>query len=274
LNAATPDPARFPDFDDELRRAMLQEAESFFDNVVRADRSVLELLDADYTFVNERLARHYGIAGVRGDKFRRASLAGTGRGGVLTQAAVLTVTSNPTRTSPVKRGHWVLENLLGAPPPAPPPGADDLKEATRDGHPATLRQRLELHRTKAECATCHQRMDPLGFGLENFDAIGAWRDRDEGQPIDASGTLPDGRSFRGPGELRAVLTERAGDFRRCLAEKLMTYALGRGLTPADRCAVDRVVHDLRRGGDRFSSLVLAIVGSEPFQTRRAQGGEP
>jgi hypothetical protein len=168
----------------------------------------------------------------------------------------------------------VLENLLGAPPPPPPPGADDLKPATHDGRPATLRQRLELHRTRAECAACHARMDPLGFGLENFDAVGAWRERDEGQPIDASGTLPDGRSFRGPDGLRAVLKERAGDFRRCLAEKLMTYALGRGLTPADRCAVDRVVRDLRRGDDRFSSLVLAIVHSEPFQTRRPQGSEP
>src|SRR5262249_54066610 len=145
LKTATPDPARFPDFDDELRRAMLGETEAFFDHVVRADRSVLELLDADYTFVNERLARPDGIAGARRDQVRRVSLAGTGRGGVLTQAAVLTVTSNPTRTSPVKRGRWVLENLLGAPPPPPPPGADDLKPATHDGRPATLRQRLELH---------------------------------------------------------------------------------------------------------------------------------
>jgi hypothetical protein len=274
LTAATPDPARFPDFDEELWRAMLRETELFFDHIVRADRSVLELLDADYTFVNERLARHYGLPGVRGGEFRRVALAGTGRGGVLTQAAVLTVTSNPTRTSPVKRGKWVLENLLGAPPPPPPPGADDLKPATHDGRPATLRQRLELHRTKAECAACHRHMDPLGFGLENFDAVGAWRDRDECQPIDAGGTLPDGRSFRGPAELRAVLKERAGDFSRCLAEKLLTYALGRGLTPADRCAVDRVVRDLRRNDSRFSSLVLAVVQSEPFQTRRHQEGEP
>jgi hypothetical protein len=274
LKAVTPDPARFPDFDEDLRRAMFRETEVFFDHVVRADRGVLELLDADYTFVNERLARHYGISGVRGDEFRRVSLAGTGRGGVLTQAAVLTVTSNPTRTSPVKRGKWVLENLLGAPPPPPPPGADDLKPAGHDGRPATLRQRLELHRTKAECATCHARMDPLGFGLENFDAVGAWRERDEGQSIDASGTLPDGRSFRGPSGLRAVLKERADDFRRCLAEKLMTYALGRGLTAADRCTVDRVVRDLRREEDRFSSLVLAVVQSEPFQMHQHSGGEP
>jgi hypothetical protein len=273
LKGVTPDPARFPEFDEELRRAMLRETELFFDHIVRADRSVLEFLDADYTFANERLARHYALAGVHGDEFRRISLAETGRCGVLTQAAVLTVTSNPTRTSPVKRGKWVLENLLGAPPPAPPPGADDLKAAAHDGRPATLRQRLELHRTKPECAHCHARMDPLGFGLENFDAVGAWRDRDEGQPIDATGTLPDGRSFRGPHALRAVLKERGGDFRRCLTEKLMTYALGRGLTLADRCAVDRVVRELSQS-DRFSALVLAIVQSEPFQKRgRASEGD-
>jgi mono/diheme cytochrome c family protein len=269
-----PDPAQFPTFDDDLRRAMLRETELFFDEIVRADHPVTDLLDADFTFINERLARHYGIGGVSGDEFRRVSLAGTNRGGVLTQAAVLTVTSNPTRTSPVKRGRWVLDNLLGTPPPAPPPGVDDLKPATQHGRLATLRERLELHRTQAECAGCHGRMDPLGFALENLDAVGAWRDADEGQPIDPSGKLPDGRSFRGPDGLRTVLRDRAGDFRRCLSEKLMTYALGRGLTPADRCAVDRVVHDLRRGDDRFSSLVLAIVRSEPFQSRGPLRGEP
>ncbi len=272
LNAFTPDPARFPDFDASLRRAMLREAELFFDAIVREDRSVLDLLDADFTYVNERLARHYGIAGVHGDAFRRVSLAGTGRGGVLTQAAVLTVTSNPTRTSAVKRGRWVLDNLLGTPPPAPPPGADDLKPAPA-GRNLTLRQRLDAHRSKSECASCHARMDPLGFGLENFDAVGAWRSRDGGEPIDASGTLLDGRRFNGPDELRSLLRDRAGDFRRCLAEKLLTYALGRGLTPADDCAIRRIVTETARDGDRFSALVLAIVRSEPFQSRRIDSGE-
>jgi hypothetical protein len=272
LNGFNPDPARFPNFDASLRRAMRHEAELFFDAMVREDRNILDLLDADFTYVNERLAPHYGIAGVRGDEFRRVNLSGTGRGGVLTQAAVLTVTSNPTRTSPVKRGKWILDNLLGSPPPAPPPGADDLKPAP-SGQNLTLRQRMESHRSKPECASCHARMDPLGFGLENFDAVGAWRSTDGDAPIDATGALPDGRSFTGPDGLRAILRDRAGDFRRCLAEKLLTYALGRGLTPADDCAVRRIVADTVRDGDRFSALVLAVVRSEPFQSRRVESGE-
>jgi hypothetical protein len=267
LNGFTPDPARFPGFDAGLRRAMLREAEMFFDVIVREDRNILDLLDADFTYVNEQLARHYGIAGVRGDEFRRVNLNGTGRGGVLTQAAVLTVTSNPTRTSPVKRGKWVLENLLGSPPPAPPPGADDLQPVLA-GQKLTLRQRIESHRTKAECASCHARMDPLGFGLENFDAVGAWRSHDGDEPIDASGTLPDGQSFAGPSGLKALLRQRSSDFRRCFAEKLLTYALGRGLTPDDQCAVRRIVAETAFEGDRFSALALAIVRSEPFQARQ------
>ena len=252
LDEANRDPAQFARFDEDLRRAMRNETELFFDHVVREDGNVLDFLTGEYTFVNERLAHHYGLTGVTGDEFRRVSLAGTSRAGVLTHASVLTVTSNPTRTSPVKRGKWILENLLGTPAPPPPPGVDTLSESTTAT--TTLRERLDHHRSRAECASCHSRMDPLGFGLENFDATGAWRDRDGKDPIDASGTLPDGRLFRGPGELRKVLAEKSDDFVRCLTEKLMTYALGRGLTPADRPEVDRIVRHTCRNGYRFSSL--------------------
>ena len=273
LAQSAPDLALFPQFDDELRRAMREETERFLDFLIREDRSALELLTADFTFVNERLARHYGIDGVRGEEFRRVSLAGTPRAGVLTHAGVLTVTSGPTRTSPVKRGKWLLENVLGDPVPSPPPGLDDLNAP--GARPLTLRERLERHRSRAECASCHARMDPLGYALENFDAVGAWRDRDGEAPIDATGTLPDGRLFRGVAELRALLTERPERFARCLTEKLLVYALGRGLTPADRPAVNRIVRHAGRNGYRFSSLVIAVVRSDPFQKRNARpGGAP
>jgi mono/diheme cytochrome c family protein len=263
----TPDPARFPGFDEPLRSAMVRETELFFDHVVRADRSVLDFLDGDYTFVNERLARHYRLPGVTGDGFRRVALAGTPRGGVLTQAGVLAVTSNPNRTSPVKRGRWVLDNLLGAPPPAPPPGADNLKDGHLGGPAETLRQRLERHRADPACAVCHAGMDPLGLALENFDAVGAWRDQDGGVPIDASGALPGGESFAGPAGLRAALTARRDAFARCLAEKLLTYALGRGLNRSDRRAAAEAARTAARHEYRFSALVLAVVHSEPFQAR-------
>jgi Protein of unknown function (DUF1592)/Protein of unknown function (DUF1588)/Protein of unknown function (DUF1585) len=268
LNEFGPDPARFPDFDEELRVAARTETELFRQNIIREDRSIMEFLDADYTFVNERLARHYGIAGVRGREFRRVSLAGTNRGGLLTQTSILAVTSNPTRTSPVKRGRWILENLLGAPIPSPPPGTDELKQ--RGPRADTLRQRLERHRTDLKCASCHQRMDPLGFGLENFDAVGAWRDREGDQAIDASGTLA-GQSFTGPNELRVLLRSRRDEFVRCLIERLLTYALGRGLVPSDWCAVETIVRRLERNGDRFSSLILGIVLSDSFR-QPAPGG--
>jgi hypothetical protein len=269
LDEVARDPARFPGFDANLVRAMRTETELFFDHVVRDDRDVLELLTGDYTFVNERLARHYRIAGVDGQEFRQVSLAGTGRAGVLTHASVLTVTSGPTRTSPVKRGKWVLENLLGAPAPAPPPGVDGLKDDA-GSKPATLRERFEQHRSRAECASCHARLDPLGYGLENFDAVGAWRDRDGDDPIDPSGTLPDGRSFRGPGELAAALAQRPADFTHCLTQKLLTYALGRPLASADRPAVDQIAHHAARNGCRFSSLTIALVRSDAFQMRRVR----
>jgi hypothetical protein len=271
LQEFTPDPAHFPDFDEALRGAMIRETELFFDAVVREDRSVLDFLNADYTFVNERLARHYGLPGVRGDEFRRASLACTPRGGVLTHASVLAVTSNPTRTSPVKRGKWVLENLLGSPPPAPPPGVEELKEPEK-AEGTSLRRQLERHRSKPDCAACHAGMDPLGLGLESFDAVGAWRARDGGQPIDDSGALPDGRTFDGPAGLRTVLLERRQAFARCLTEKLLTYAIGRGVRRSDRHAVADVARKLAANEYRFSALVLALVHSRPFQTRAGSGG--
>jgi hypothetical protein len=264
LKEFTPDPKLFPNFDEPLRAAMLEETVLFFESIRDKDRSVFELLDADYTFVNERLARHYGIPGVKGDWFRRVSLAGTPRGGVLTQASVLTATSNPTRTSPVKRGKWILENILGAPPEPPPAGVEALRESQGDGTSTTLRQKISRHRTDPACASCHRRMDPLGFGLENFDAIGDWRLHEGGQPIDSGGQLPGGRPFTGPAELKAALLAHPGAFTRCLTEKLLTYALGRGLERADRRDVDRIVATLAREDYRFSALVIAVVESEPF----------
>jgi hypothetical protein len=270
LSGMTPDPGQFPRFDEGLRSAMRRETESFFEAIVRDDRSILDFLDSDYTFLNERLARHYGIEGVQGEAFQRVSLAGSQRGGLVTQASILTVTSNPTRTSPVKRGKWILENILGTPPPPPPPGVQQLSEAKDVVLSGSLRQRMELHRSDSGCASCHQRMDPLGFGLENFDAVGAWRDRDGSFPVDASGTLPDGRTFDGPRGLRAILKARARDFRCCLAEKMLTYALGRGLESYDRPAIDRIREALEGGQDRFSTLVLAVVASDQFLMRNGK----
>jgi hypothetical protein len=267
LSGLTPDPTLFPNFDEPLRAAMRKETELFCASILDEDRSVLAFLDADYTFVNARLARHYGIPGVEDEGFLRVSLAGTPRGGVLTQASVLAVTSNPTRTSPVKRGKWVLENILGAPPSPPPSGVEALKEGKGAGPSGTLRERMERHRAEPACASCHRRMDPLGFGLENFDAVGGWRTHDGGIPVDPSGKLPGGKEFRGPEGLRAVLSTRREAFARCLTEKLLTYALGRGLRRSDRRDVDRIAAKLARDGYRFSALVLAVVESEPFQAR-------
>lgn len=268
LEQASPDRSQFPSFDDELRQAMYRETVLFFGHVVENDRSVLELLDADYTFLNERLARHYGIEGVTGAEFRRVSLADRRRGGVLTHASVLTVTSNPTRTSPVKRGKWILEQLLGTPPPPPPAAVEPLAEGpTAEG--TTLRQRMEQHRANPNCAVCHAKLDPLGFGLENYDPIGAWRSDEHGQPIDASGELPDGSRFSGPEQLKDLLLARRDDFVRAFAEKLLTYALGRGLEPYDRCTVDDVVAAARANEYRFSSFVQAIVASDAFRLRGA-----
>jgi hypothetical protein len=271
LRLVAPDPKQFPAFDDGLRAAMQRETELFFENICRENRSVLEFIDADYTFVNAKLARFYGIDGVEGDSFRRVNVDGVQRGGLLTQAAILTLTSNPTRTSPVKRGKWVLENILGSPPPPPPPNVPKLKEG-KGVLTGSLRQRLEQHRADPNCALCHERMDPIGFGFENYDAIGAWRDRDGEFQIDASGRLVSGETFDGPAELKALLLgARRSDFVQFLTRKLLTYALGRGLEYYDTCAVDRTATNLAKDGYRFHTLVLEIVRSAPFQMKR---GEP
>ncbi len=268
LKSVNPDRGRFPAFDEPLRQAMVRETEFFFGSVMRNDFSILDFLDADFTYVNERLARHYGIKGVQGEQFRRIKLKSRDRGGLITQASILTVTSNPTRTSPVKRGKWVLEQLLGTPPPPPPPNVPTLKEDQKALTAATLRLRMEQHRAKVSCAVCHSKLDPLGFGLENYDAVGAWRDQDAGAAVDSSGVLPSGESFRGPAELKAILKARSPEFTRCLTEKMLTYALGRGLEEYDRCAVDQIVKSLAANRFKFSALVLGIARSDPFQRRR------
>jgi hypothetical protein len=271
LSSFSPDPKRFPTFNADLRQAMIRETEMFFLNVLREDRSILDFIDANYTFVNERLGRHYGLTDVKGPAFRRVSLAGTQRGGILTHASILSVTSNPTRTSPVKRGKWILENILGTPPPPPPPDVEELKE---DGEAmGTLRQQMEAHRKNPSCATCHQRMDPLGFGFENFDAIGAWRNREGRSEIDASGVLPDSSAFKGPVELRKILLQKKDIFARCLTDKLLTYALGRGMERSDRCFIDAIVKNIAGEDYRFTRLIVEIVKSDPFQKRRARGAQ-
>jgi mono/diheme cytochrome c family protein len=263
-----PDKKMFPEFDPALSSAMQRETGLFFENVMRKDASVFDFLTGDYTFVNARLAKFYGLPAVKGEEFERVSLAGTPRRGVLTQASVLSLTSNPTRTSPVKRGKWVLENLLGTPPPPPPPDVPNLDDKSRN-LAGTLRQQMEQHRTNPTCASCHARMDPIGFGLENFNAIGAWRDKDGGVAIDSSGTLTTGDSFNGAGELAMVLANKhRREFLNCLADKMLTYALGRGTDYYDRPALDKIVQAMDKHQDKFSSLILAVTESFPFQMRR------
>jgi hypothetical protein len=269
LESATRNRERFPEFEDYLRQSMRRETEMFVADIIRGDRSILAFLDATYSFMNERLARHYGIAGVSGPEFRRVDLTGTPRRGVLTQASVLTVSSYATRTSPVLRGKWVLENLLNAPPPDPPADVPNLDE-TAIGTAASMRDQLQEHRRNATCASCHRRMDPLGFGLENFDAVGAWRTADGRFPIDASGELPDGEEFDGPAELIAILRKEPRAFAECLTSKLLTYALGRGLEGYDRRTVREIAARLPARNYRFSALVLEIVNSLPFQQQRGQ----
>jgi hypothetical protein len=269
LESVSPDRDRFPDFDSGLRMAMRKETELFFTSLLREDRSLLDLLDARYTFLNERLARHYGIAGVKGPEFRRVETTGTVRGGVLTHASVLTVSSYATRTSPVLRGKWILDNVLNAPPPDPPPGTPRLDE-DKVGADASLRKQLEAHRSDVTCAACHQKMYPLGFSLENFDGIGAYRENDGEWPVDASGVLPDGRAFVGASGLREVLREDAGAFATGVTEKMLTYALGRGLERYDKRTVQAITRRLGESDYRFSVLVLEIVRSLPFQRRREE----
>jgi hypothetical protein len=263
-----PDAEKYPQFDEALRNAFERESGLFFENIVREDRSVLELIDADYTFVNERLARYYGIPGVRGSYFRRVSLTGKERGGVLTQGGVLMVTSYPTRTSPVLRGKWILENILGAPPPPPPPNVPQLEE-NAVGSAKSLREQLERHRADTACASCHSRLDPLGFALENFDGVGRYRAEEGGSPIDASGAMSNGTTVTGPAGLKKVVLERRDEFVEVMTGKLLTYALGRGLEYYDQPALRKIRRETAADNNRFSSLVLGVVNSVPFQMRKA-----
>jgi PAS domain-containing protein len=269
LDSFKPDPERFPEFDEDLRNAMRQETRLFFEAVIHEDRSILDFIDGKYTFLNERLAKYYGIPGVTGKEFRRVSLSGDERSGVLTQASVLMVSSYPTRTSPVLRGKWILENFLNDPPPPPPPGVPNLNEAAI-GTTASLRQQLEQHRANPACAVCHTRMDPLGLGLENYDAVGRWRTKDGKFDIDSTGTLPGGRTFRSPAELKEILKSDRDAFAQCLAEKMLTYALGRGLERYDRPAVNLICRRLAASDYRFSRLVLGIVQSPAFEMRHGE----
>ncbi|MEC9094742.1 MAG: DUF1592 domain-containing protein [Planctomycetota bacterium] len=268
------DDAKFPEFNTRLAASMKKETELFAWDLVQRDASILEFLNADFTFVDRKLAAHYQIDQVNfsetpDDEFVRVSLKGTQRGGLLTHASVLTLTSNPTRTSPVKRGRWVLDNLLNLPPPPPAPEAMELESQTE--LKGTLRQRMQKHRENPQCAACHAQMDPIGFALEHFDAIGRWRENDENQPIDATGEFPSGKKFRGAKELqRLLLLEKQEQFVRCVTEKMLTFALGRGIEYYDRCAVDKIVERLQENNFRFSELIIAIAESEPFQKRKGQ----
>ena len=267
LKTINPDFETFPDFDDNLRQAMKRETELFIDSIMREDKSVMDLLSANYTFLNERLARHYGIPGIYGTDFRRVNLKEDARRGLLGQASILTVTSYPTRTSPVQRGKWILTNVLGIPPNPPPPNIPALKERSDAGKPTSLRERMEEHRTNPTCAGCHRMMDPIGFSLENFDALGQWRTTDEGVKIDPSGTVFNGAKVDGPASLRQMLTSRPEVFVGVLTEKMLTYGLGRGVQYYDMPAVRSVVRDAARNDFRFSSIVLGIVKSAPFQMK-------
>jgi hypothetical protein len=270
IDVVRPDLERFPMFDDGLRYAMRRETELFLESIIRNDGSVLDLLDADYTFVDERLARFYGIPGVSGPEFRRVNVGGSERGGgILAHASVLTVSSYSTRTSPVLRGKWILETLLNAPPPVPPPGVPSLDES-KAGVSGTLRQQMEEHRTNPACSSCHSRMDPLGFGLENFNAIGGWRTEDGKFQVDGSGSLPDGRSFQTLAELKAILKQDRDAFVRGLVEKMLIYALGRGVERYDRPAIAAITARVASQNYRFAEIVLGIVNSIPFQMRSAR----
>ncbi|MBV9508001.1 MAG: DUF1592 domain-containing protein [Acidobacteriia bacterium] len=268
LSNARPNSGEFPDFDDNLRQAFRQETEMLFASILREDRSVLDLLRADYTFLNERLARHYGIPGVYGSNFRRVAVADEQRRGILGQGSILTLTSHADRTSPVVRGKWILENLLGAPPPPPPPEVPPLGENTDGASPRSLRARMEVHRANAVCASCHKLMDPIGFALENYDAVGAWRTEDSGAPIDATGRLADGTEVSGVVSLRSAILARPENFVSTVTEKLLIYALGRGLEPYDMPAVRAIARQAAPGDYRFSSLIMGVVRSLPFQMRK------
>ncbi|HWK55087.1 MAG TPA: DUF1592 domain-containing protein [Hyphomicrobiales bacterium] len=271
LDSIVPNSSGFPDFDDNLRQAMRTETELFFESVVREDRSIVDLMNADYTYLNERLARHYGIKGVYGNHFRRVSLEDESRWGLLGKGSVLMISSHTDRTSPIVRGQWVLTNILGAPAPAPPPNIPPLPEPSdAEGLVQTLRQRMEMHRNNPACSSCHEMMEPIGYSMEYFDAIGAWREREHGieSPlIDATGRLLDGTFVEGPAQLRKALMRQPEIFVTTATEKLMVYALGRGMVPADMPAIRRIIRDSREKDYRFSSLIAGIVHSVPFQMR-------
>jgi len=268
-----PDPFLFPNFDDSLRVAFRRETELFADSILREDRSLIDFLNADYTFVNERLALHYGIPNVRGDQFRRVTLADPNRRGLLGKGSILMVTSYPNRTAPVLRGAWILDNLLGTPPAAPPPNVEALKENKEGVKPLTVRERMEQHRVSPSCNACHGVMDPLGLSLENFDAIGAWRAKDSetGTVIDASGKLVSGEAVNNPSDLRKALVERPEPFIETFAEKLMTYALGRRVEYYDMPGVRKIVRDAARNNYRISSVVMGIVNDPAFRMRVSGG---
>jgi hypothetical protein len=291
IEQIAPDSQLFPTFNSQLRAAMLKETELFVESVLREDRSLLDLISADYTWLNEPLAKHYGIAdtngnltgqpvqepagqAITGEAFVRVLLKDRNRGGLLTQASILSVTSNPTRTSPVKRGRWILEQILGSPPPGPPPNVPELPNTDTDVAGASLRQRLEVHRSNPACANCHAKMDPIGFALENFDAIGQFRTRDGNFDIDVAGELPDGTRFSGAPDLKNVILARKQEFARCVCEKLLIYALGRGLEYYDRPVVESILKASESQDYRFSAIVMSIVQSEAFRLRRGVPMDP
>jgi hypothetical protein len=274
LAGIVPDTDLYREFDENLRDAMAKETQIFVGSQLQEDRSVIELVTADYTYVNERLAKHYGIPNIYGDRFRRVKFSDGMRGGLLGQASILAVTSYPNRTSVTVRGRYLLTNLLGAPPPPPPPDVPALKDAGAEGQPRALRERMELHRKNTVCASCHQRMDPLGFSLENFDALGKWRTESDGAPIDASASLPDGTRFEGVGGLRTLLGSHKEDFVRTFTEKLMTYAIGRGIEYSDLPAIRKIARDAAAQDYRWSSVVLGIVNSTPFSMSTAGSDTP
>ncbi|MCC6590577.1 MAG: DUF1592 domain-containing protein [Bryobacterales bacterium] len=271
LAQVNPDPKKFPGWDADLREAMRRETVLFFTAILREDRSVLEFVDSKFTYLNSRLAEHYNIAGIEGRKFRRVDLSTDQRGGVLTHASVLTVTSYPTRTSPVQRGLWVLENFLASTPPPPPANVGALREEAI-GKAMSLRKELERHRADAACAVCHDKMDALGLGLENYDAIGAWRTKDGDFPVDAAGTLPGNRFFTTPAEMRKILMGDSETFARCLTEKLMIYGLGRGMASNDKPVLRSIAKKVAAEDYRFSSMILGIVNSPTFRMRKSDGG--
>ena len=274
LNIFQPDPKRFPDFNKALKNAMYEEAMMYFNNIIREDRSLLEFIDSDYTFANERLAKHYGLENVSGSNLRKVTLLDRRRGGVLTMAGVLTVTSQPGRTSPVKRGKWVLEQIVGDPPPPPPPAVPALTEQGANGTAGmSVRQLMERHRQDPVCASCHVKMDAIGFGFENFDAIGRWRQDDNGKPLDTAGSLPGGITFKGPLELKAIFLAQKDAFARSLSEKMLIFALGRGLIDSDQVIIDKITADVIKDNYRFTSMITRVSTSYPFMHRRAPYAE-